>query len=246
MSARSNAMPPIVSMDEWLVARKRLLAKEKEATRMRDAINAERRRLPMVAIEKDYVFEGPKGKCTMLDLFEGRSQLFVHHFMWIDARDTGCPGCTLAADINFTPAMLAQFHERDVTFACISRVPYAKIAAYRAKRGWSFPWYSSAGSTFSYDMHASLDEGKAPIEFNYKSKAELLHAGFSADVLKGDWPVNSVFLSDGKRAYHTYSASARGLDQLATWFNFLDLTVYGRQEDWEDSPPGWPQRPTYG
>jgi len=246
MSEQPIALPKVVSREEWTAARKRLLAHEKEATRVRDAVNAERRRLPMVKLEKDYVFEGPKGALHLIDMFEGRRQLYIHHFMWIDARDTGCPSCSIAADMNFTPVLREQLAAKDITFACISRAPFAKLDAYKRSRGWTFPWYSSYGNDFNYDFHVTLDESRAPIEFNYRNKADLIASGLPEEMLRGDWPANSVFLRDGSSVYHTYTAYARGLDQLATPYNFLDLTPYGRQEDWEESPPGWPQKPTYG
>lgn len=206
-------------------------------------MNAERRRLPIVKIEQDYVFEGPQGSIRLLDLFEGRRQLYVYHFMWSDALDAGCPTCTALADMTFNSIpWLAQLEERDITFVCISRAPYEKIAAYKAHRGWRFPFYSSAGAPFHYDFHATLDESQRPIEYNYRTKDELLAAGFRAESLKGDWPANSVFLRDEKHVYHAYSAYARGLDLLFTPYNFLDLTPYGRQEAWEDSPEGWPKQ----
>jgi predicted dithiol-disulfide oxidoreductase (DUF899 family) len=245
MTSTSWALPKVVSREEWLEARKALLIREKDATRFRDAVNAQRRRLPMVRVEKDYVFDGPAGKLRLLDMFEGRRQLYIHHFMWVDSADAGCPGCTQAADLSFNGIHFAHLQERDITFACISRAPLAKIEAYRKYRGWMFPWYSSADNDFNYDFHVTLDETRAPIEYNYRSKAELNALGFADDTLHGDWPANSVFLRDGDKVYHTYSAFARGLDQLFTPNNFLDLTPYGRQQDWEDSPAGWPQRPTY-
>jgi predicted dithiol-disulfide oxidoreductase (DUF899 family) len=240
------SLPPVVSRDEWLAARKDLLAQEKESTRLRDAINAQRRRLPMVRIEKDYVFESRDGKATLLDLFEGRSQLYVHHFMWRDDMDAGCPSCTAAADMSFTPAILAQLHEHDVSLAAIARAPLAKLLRHSEGRDWSFPFYSSYGTTFNHDFHVTLDDSVTPVEYNFRDKAELSEKGLGDDMLKGDWPGNSIFLRDGDSVFHTYSAYARGLDQLALPYNFLDLTPYGRQEDWEDSPAGWPQRPTYG
>jgi len=239
-------MPQIVSREEWLRARKSLLAKEKELTRRADALAAERRRLPMVEIDTPYVFEGPNGRVSLVDLFEGRRQLYVHHFMWIDATDGPCHRCANAADINFGPANLLHFHSHDITFVAIARAPWPKLAAVVARKGWTFPMYSSYGGTFNYDFHVTLDEAAAPVEYNYRDKAELLATGMPAARLRGDFPGNSVFLRDGGRVFHTYSAYARGLDVVDTPSNFLDLTVYGRQEDWEDSPVGWPQRPTYG
>jgi predicted dithiol-disulfide oxidoreductase (DUF899 family) len=241
MTLAKAALPPVVSQQEWLAARKALLAKEKEATKARDRLNAERRRLPMVRVEKDYVFGGPQGRLSLAELFEGRSQLYVHHFMWIDSTDQGCPSCTASANLNFTPQMLAQLHRFDITFAAVSRAPVEKVLAYKEKNSWTFPFYSSHGSDFSYDMHASLDETRQPIEYNYQSKDELLQR-FPADALRGDWPANSVFLRDGEEVFHTYTAYARGLDQLFTPYNFVDFTPYGRQEAWEDSPEGWPRQ----
>ncbi|HKU38955.1 MAG TPA: DUF899 family protein, partial [Polyangiales bacterium] len=208
MTAR--ALPEIVSREAWLAARKQLLLREKEVTRLRDQVNAERRRLPMVEIKTSYVFEGPAGKLSFLDMFEGRRQLYVHHFMWIDSRDEGCPSCSLAADLNFGPRLREQLESRDITFVAISRAPFASIRRYKAAKGWTFPFYSSAGSSFNYDLHATLDESKAPIEYNYQTKAELLQRGVPEALLHGDMPVNSVFLRDGDRVFHCYSASARG------------------------------------
>jgi predicted dithiol-disulfide oxidoreductase (DUF899 family) len=234
----------VVSQEEWLAARKRLLAREKEVTRLRDAVNAERRRLPMVKVDKDYVFSGPQGKLTLLDMFEGRRQLYIHHFMWIDARDEGCPGCTMAADVNFTPVALSLLHRREVSFACVARAPLTSITRYKNERGWTFPFFSSHGSDFNYDFHVTLEATRAPLEYNYLSKAELNQRGLQDDVLHGDWTGASVFLRDGDAVFHTYSAYARGLDAQAPGYSMLDLTPYGRQEAWEDSPPGWPQQPT--
>ena len=244
--SESIALPKIVSRGEWLTARKALLEKEKELTRQCDAVSALRRRLPMVRVETNYVFEGPGGQAPLIDLFEGRRQLYVHHFMWIDAIDSGCHRCTNAADINFGPANLQHFHSHDITFAAIARAPWPKLAALKARKGWTFPMYSSYGTKFNHDFHVTLDESVAPLEYNYRNKAELIETGMPAAALRGDWPGNSVFLRDGGEVYHAYSAYARGLDSVDTPSSFLDLTVYGRQETWEDSPPGWPQKPTYG
>lgn len=180
-------------------ARRKLLARERESTHLRDAVNAERRRLPMVKVEKDYTFEGPDGEVTLLGMFEGRSQLYIHHFMWIDAIDAGCPSCTAAADLTFTEEDRELLHGKDVTFACVSRAPYASIAAYRDSHGWTFPWYSSRDGDFTYDYHVTLDPARAPIEYNYKSADELRADGFSDDDLRGDWPGASVFLRRGGR-----------------------------------------------
>jgi len=239
-------MPPVVSRETWLAARKALLAQEKEITRLRDAVNAARRRLPMVKIEKPYVFTGPEGSVELPALFAGRRQLLVHHFMWFEDRQAFCKGCTGAAHHTFNnPRLREVLAGRDVMFVAISRAPFEKIAAYKAEHGWTFPWYSSRGTDFNYDFHTTLDEAKAPLEYNYRNKAELLAAGFDADSLKEDWPANSIFLRDGRDVYHTYSAYARGLDSLHAPNAFLDLTPYGRQEEWEDSPEGWPKQATF-
>jgi predicted dithiol-disulfide oxidoreductase (DUF899 family) len=245
-SSTTIPMPKIVARAEWLAARKALLAEEKALTRARDALAAKRRRLPMVKVEKNYVFRGPEGERSLRELFGPHRQLYVHHFMWNDERGH-CPGCTGAADEVFdNPRFREALEQRDVRFVAISRAPLAKIEERRREKGWTFPWYSSEGSDFNYDFHVTLDERRAPIEMNYRNKQELIAAGMKPDDLSGDWPVNSVFLREGEAVYHTYSAFQRGLDHLATLFNFLDLTPYGRQETWEDSPPGWPQRPLHG
>lgn len=240
------ALPRTVTRAEWLAARKELLAQEKAATRLRDSVNAQRRRLPMVKVEKAYVFKGPEGKPTLLDLFKGRRQLYVHHFMWNEVTEKHCPGCTAAAHMLFTEKILEHLEGKDVSFAAISRAPLEKITPYRVANGWVFPWYSSDGSSFNYDFHITLDESVSPVEYNYRNRAELLAAGETAESLEGDRTGTSIFLRRGDEVFHTYSAYTRGLDFMLPPVNMLDLTPYGRQEDWEDSPPGWPQQPTYG
>lgn len=242
----ARSYPKVATRDEWLAARRELLAREKEALRVRDAVSAARRRLPMVLVDKDYEFEGPQGKLRLRDMFEGTSQLYIHHFMWVDARDEGCPSCTQAAKMTFNPALRAALKEKDVTLACISRGQLTKLQAWKEKHGFTFPWYSSQDNDFTYDFHVTLDESRQPIEFNYRNKAELIEHGMPEHILKGDWNGCSVFMRRGDSVYHTYSAYARGQDQLALPYAFLDLTPYGRQEDWEDSPRGFPQKPTYG
>ena len=236
-----DAYPAVATRQEWLAARKKLLAREREVTHLRDAVNAERRRLPMVKVDKDYVFEGPDGERKLIDLFDGRPQLYVHHFMWVDATDEGCPSCTAAAELTFTERDRALLAAKGVTFVAVSRAPYASIARYRDRHGWTFPWYSSRDSDFTYDFHVTLDQRRAPIEYNYKSLDELHADGWADDDLRGDWPGASVFLRRGDEVFHTYSAYARGLDHSSPGYPFLDLTPYGRQESWEDSPAGWPQ-----
>jgi predicted dithiol-disulfide oxidoreductase (DUF899 family) len=226
-------LPAVVSRDEWLVARKKLLAMEKQLTRRRDLLNAERRRLPMVEVEQHYVFEGPEGRTSLVDLFEGRHQLIIYHFMWLYDRDEACPSCSAFVD---QIGHLAHLHARDTTFAAVSRASIAKIERFRARMGWTFPWYSSDGSGFNHDFHVTLDESVTPIEYNYLTKAEIEQRG--APIGEWEQPFDlhglSVFLRDGDRAFHTYSAYARGVDSLGFISNFLDLTALGRQEEWEE------------
>jgi len=230
------SLPQVVSRDEWLAARKELLAKEKELTRARDALTADRRRLPMVKIDKEYVFEGPDGKATLLDLFDGRRQLVVGHFMFDPSWDDGCPSCSAGAD-EMSRGLLEHLHTRDTSFVYVSRAPLAKIEAYKAKKGWTFPWYSSYGSDFNYDFHVTLDDSVAPVEYNYRTKAEHEQAGTSIYVEGGqsiEGPGRSSFLRDGDTAYHTYSVFARGLETMGGSYYLLDETALGRQEEWEE------------
>jgi predicted dithiol-disulfide oxidoreductase (DUF899 family) len=242
MTSSTIPHPPIVSRDEWLAKRKQLQAHEKELTKHRDRINAERRRLPMVRIEKDYVFVGPKGKQSLEALFEGRRQLIVYHFMFDPAWDKGCPGCT-----GYVNALgdLSTLSERDTTFVIVSRAPSAKLEAYKAQKGWRIPWFSSFGSDFNYDFHVTLDETVAPVEYNYRDKAAM-EARKGPNAMKGEEHGLSVFFRLDDEVFHTYSAYARGTEALTDAYTLLDTTPYGRQQDFEDSPAGWPQKPTYG
>jgi predicted dithiol-disulfide oxidoreductase (DUF899 family) len=230
------SLPQVVSREEWLVARKELLAKEKELTRTRDSLNAERRRLPMVEIQKDYVFEGPEGKVDLLDLFHGRRQLIVGHFMFDPSWEDGCPSCSAGAD-EVSDGLLEHLHARDTTFVYVSRAPLEKLERYKARKGWTFPWYSSYGSDFNYDFHVTHDESVAPIEYNYRTKAEHEQAG-TGYYVAGEQPIESpgtsFFLRDGDRVFHTYSMFARGAEMLGGSYYFLDLTALGRQEEWEE------------
>src|SRR5215471_4252987 len=149
------SLPRVASRQEWLEARKELLAEEKEMTRARDKLNTKRRELPMVEVDEEYVFEGPDGKATLLDLFEGRRQLIVVHFMFDPSWDDGCPSCTAGAD-EMSEGLMHHVHTRDTSIAYVSRAPIEKIEHYKAKRGWTFPWYSSFGSDFNYDFHVTL------------------------------------------------------------------------------------------
>jgi predicted dithiol-disulfide oxidoreductase (DUF899 family) len=229
-------LPQVVSQEEWLAARKELLAKEKELARRRDALVAERCRLPMVKIEKEYVFEGPDGKASLLDLFDGRRQLIVGHFMFSPDWEEGCPSCSAGAD-EISNGLLEHLHVRDTTFVYVSRAPLAKIEAYKASKGWTFPWYSSYNSDFNYDFHVTLDESVTPVEYNYRTKAEHEQAGSDAYV-EADQPIErpgrSCFLREGKSVFHTYSVYARGPETVGGSYYFLDETALGRQEDWEE------------
>lgn len=228
------ALPDVVSREEWRAARVELLAEEKAMTRARDALSAGRRRLPMVRVDAAYRFAGPAGPVSLIDLFEGRSQLVVQHFMFDPDWDEGCPSCTAAAD-EISAGLLAHLHARDTTLAVVSRAPLAKIERYRQSRGWDFPWYSSYGSDFNYDFHVTLDASKAPVEFNYRTADELAGAGMGW-MLEGstEQPGYSVFLAVAGEVFHTYSAFARGGEWLGGSYAFLDLTALGRQEDWEE------------
>ncbi len=234
--------PPIASRAEWREKRIQLLHREKEVTRLRDRLAAERRRLPMVRLEKDYVFHGASGPRRLLELFDGRRQLIVYHFMFDPAWEKGCPGCTGFVDSLGDLSLLA---ERDTTFVLISRAPFAKLETYRQQRGWSRPWFSSFGSDFNYDFHVTLDENVRPVEYNFRSKADML-ASATPNQVEGESHGLSVFLRLDDTVYHTYSTYGRGVEALIDSYSLLDITPYGRQEDWEDSPPGYPQRPTYG
>ena len=223
MSSVKTGLPRVVSDAEWRAARDALLKKEKELTRARDALAAERRRLPMTRVEKDYVFEAPEGKVRLLDLFDGRPQLLLYHFMFAPGVNgwpaAGCPGCSNYLDNigQFTRVHLAA---RDVSFAVVSLAPMANIEAYRKRMQWPGPWVSSAANTFNTDFGLTTPEGE--------------NHGLS------------VFLRDGDALFRTYFTSARGMETAGNIWNMLDLAPFGRQEEWEDSPAGRPQSPTYG
>lgn len=220
-------LPPVVTREEWLAARLALLEKEKLATRQRDALNAARRRLPMVEVVKPYVFEGPDGTATLPELFAGRRQLVVYHFMFDPSWDAGCSSCSFTVD-SF--GHLSHLSSRDTTLVVVSRAPLAKITPFRRRMGWTFPWYSSFGSDFNYDFHVTLDESVAPVQYNYRDKQTLARLGHVTR-MRGEQSGLSVFFRDSDRVFHTYSTYARGDDLLSTTYNVLDLTVLGRQED---------------
>jgi predicted dithiol-disulfide oxidoreductase (DUF899 family) len=219
-------LPDVVTKGEWEAARKDLLAKEKEFTKARDALNTERRRLPMVEIRKEYIFEGPDGPVKLVDLFEGRHQLIVYHFMFDPEWDEGCSSCSFLADHI---GELSHLHSRNTTLAMVSRAPLEKIEAYKRRMGWTMPWYSSFASDFNYDFHVTLDSSRGPLEYNFRD----IPTG-EIDDGSCEAPGTSVFLRDGDRIFHTYSSYARGGDILLNTYNYLDLTPLGRQEDWEE------------
>jgi predicted dithiol-disulfide oxidoreductase (DUF899 family) len=208
-------MPPIVSQDEWQTAREELLIKEKELTRARDALAAERRRMPRMAVEKTYAFEGPDGPVSLLDLFDGRHQLIVYRFFYDPGMDNyperGCPGCSFLAD---QVAHLAHLNARDTTLVFVSRAPQPDIERWKAKMGWDIPWYTIT------------DE-------------------FDSDFGVGEWHGTNAFFRDGDRIFRTYFIDARGDEAMGSTWAYLDITALGRQEEWEDSPEGYPQTPPY-
>jgi predicted dithiol-disulfide oxidoreductase (DUF899 family) len=206
------SLPEVVSREEWQMAREQLLAREKELTRRQDALNADRRRLPMVRIDKDYVFEGEAGEVSLPDLFDGCAQLVVYHAMFDPEWHEACMGCRALMEESSSPRLITRLKGRDTSFVRISLAPYAKIAAYREARGWTFPWYSSYGSDFNRDFEATVGPKEAPSE----------QSGFSC------------FLRNGPDVFHTYSTYARGTERIAETYALLDITAFGRQEDWEE------------
>jgi predicted dithiol-disulfide oxidoreductase (DUF899 family) len=211
----------IVSREDWVAARKKLLSREKEFTRLRDQLSAERRELPWVRVDKQYVFDGPGGKETLDDLFDGRSQLMVYHFMFGPGWEQGCPSCSFVSD-HIDGANWHLPH-RDVTLLAVSRAPLSEIEAFRQRMGWRFKWVSSHGSDFNYDFHVSFTKdqlAQGEVEYNY-------------DLVEGydELPGLSVFYKDEDGVvFHTYSAYARGLDMLIGAYNYLDLAPKGRDE----------------
>ncbi len=207
--------PPIASPEAWEAARAQLLVKEKAMTRARDALAAERRRMPWLAVEQDYAFEGPDGPASLVDLFDGRRQLIVYRAFFepgvLGWPDRACRGCSLVAD---QVAHVAHLNARDTTLVFVSRAPQADIAALKARMGWTMPWFTITDS-------------------------------FDADFGVGEWHGTNVFYRDGERVFRTYFVNNRGDEQMGNTWNYLDITPLGRQELWEDSPEGYPQTPTY-
>ena len=222
------SLPDVVSREQWLEARRQLLAREKEATRAHDALNADRRRLPMVAVDQEYVFEGPDGQVTLAELFGGKRQLIVQHVMFGPDWEQPCPGCSASLD-ELAQGVLDHLGTRDTNFVLTARAPYDKIAATAKERGWSFPWYSSFGSEFNYDFGVTLDAARGLVDYNYRPVPEALDGERSTEL-----PGFSCFLRDGDEIFHTYSTYGRGTDTLGSAYSLLDLTALGRQEDWEE------------
>ena len=223
------ALPEVVTREQWLEARKLLLAAEKEETRRRDALSARRRRLPMDRIEKEYLLEGPRGRVTLAELFGSSRQLIVQHVMFDPAWDAACPGCTASVD-ELSDAMLTHLRSRDTAFVLVSRAPLTKLQKYQASRGWAIPWYSSLDSDFNYDFQVTVDKSVPQLEYNYRTLSDVL----SGDEASAEVPGLSCFLRDGGATFHTYSTYARGTDILGSAYSMLDLTALGRQEDWEE------------
>ncbi len=220
----------IVSREEWLVARKALLLKEKEATRLRDRVNAERLALPWVKIEKDYAFDTPAGKRTLADLFDGRSQLIVYHFMLGPGWAAGCPGCSFLAD--HIDGALVHLNNHDVTMIAVSRAPLSEIEAYRRRMGWAFPWFSSYGSDFNFDFHVSFSKeelAKGKVEYNF-TVGDVTHP---MEELPG---LSAFYKDEAGNVFHTYSSYARGPEELIGTLMILDRAPLGRNEktvmDW--------------
>jgi len=227
-------LPDVVSPEVWLEARRSLLTREKEFTRANDALSADRRRLPMVEIDKAYTFTGPTGEVSLLDLFDGRRQLIVQHVMFDPSWDDACSSCTAAID-ELSDGLLEHMRVRDTSFGAVARAPFAKIEDYRSRKGWTIPWFSSAGSDFNYDFHVTVDSTKAPVMYNFRDAGELSAKGMDW-ILDGssEQPGYSCFLRDGDRIFHTYSTFGRGTEQLGGAYAFLDMTALGRQEGWEE------------
>jgi predicted dithiol-disulfide oxidoreductase (DUF899 family) len=211
----------VVSQEEWLEARKQFLIQEKEFTRLRDQLSRQRRELPWVKVEKNHVFDGPGGKATLAELFEGRSQLVVYHFMFAPDWEEGCPSCSFWAD-SFN-GVGVHLNHRDVTLVAISRAPWEKLEAFKRRMGWNFKWLSSGNHEFNYDYHVSFtpEALKGQVEYNYAKR----------ETETSDWPGVSVFYKDGDGSvFHTYSCYSRGIDILNVAYHYLDLVPKGRNE----------------
>jgi predicted dithiol-disulfide oxidoreductase (DUF899 family) len=222
--ASALELPEVVGPAEWKAAQEQFRSKEKELTRRSDELAAERRRLPRMRVEKDYEFDGPHGRVGLVDLFEGRRQLVLYHFMFGPNQDAGCDGCCMFIDQVCHPAHL---HARDVTFAITSRAPFPKLERFQRRLGWDHPWYSWGDGDFGVDFGTSPPEPKV---------------GAYQD---GEGFALSVLLRDGGDVYRTYYTRSRGVEMIGPVWSFLDRVPFGRQEMWEDSPPGYPQDDPY-
>jgi predicted dithiol-disulfide oxidoreductase (DUF899 family) len=221
--------PRVVARAEWLRARQALLALEKTSSRERDRLAAARRNLPMVELEKSYVFTGPTGAVTLLELFEGRSQLIVYHFMFDPAWEEGCRSCSHMAD-NYAGS-IAHLGARDTAFAAVSRAPIEKLQAFKSRMGWTFTWVSSGANEFNVDYGVTIDvDGVEGSEQHNYERADTLFCAGKIWFRKGELPGLSVFLRQDDRVFHTYSAYQRGLDVFLNTYNLLDITPLGRQE----------------
>jgi predicted dithiol-disulfide oxidoreductase (DUF899 family) len=212
------------------------LVREKELTRTRDALNVARRQLPMVEVEKEYLFEGLDGKVTLLDLFDGRRQLMVCHVMFDPSWDDACSSCSASIEER-SPGLFQHLSTRDTGLVHVSRAPIGKIEDYRRRKGWSIAWYSSYGSDFNYDYAVTMDESVAPVIYNYKTLDEHRESGtdyYFSGQQPSEQPGLSCFLRDGDTVFHTYSTYGRGAEQTGGSYYYLDLTALGRQEDWEE------------
>jgi len=223
----------VVTREEWLTARRALLAEEKAAMRANDAFNSKLRDFPMVKIDKEYTFDGPNGKARLADLFEGRKQLIVYHFMLAETDEVGCSGCSFVAD-NL-PKTLTHLHSRDTSLALVSRASLPKIEIFKARMGWTEPWVSSFNSDFNYDFGVTRDATATPtVTSSFEDQATLQKAKPST---KGENPGLAVFLKEGENIYHTYSTYERGVDRFLVTHNLLDVTPLGRQDvdgmDWK-------------
>ena len=224
----------IVSKDEWLAARSALLKKEKEFTLLRDKLGQQQRDMPWVLVDKKYLFDGPNGKQTLSDLFDGRSQLIVYHFMYDPNWDAGCPSCSFWAD-NFN-GIVVHLNQRDVTMIAVSKAPYSKIGEYKKRMGWNFKWVSSYDNDFNFDYHVSftpqeLSEKKAFYNYSLQDTHSPEREGVS------------VFYKDtAGHVFHTYSAYARGIDVLNVAYHYLDLVPKGRDEEGHEFSQFWLRR----
>jgi predicted dithiol-disulfide oxidoreductase (DUF899 family) len=216
---------PVVSQEEWLEARRELLALEKEETRLRDTVRAARRALPWVKVDKDYVFDTPAGRKNLSDLFDGRSQLIVYHFMLGPDWDAGCPGCSFLSD--HVDGALPHLNNHDVTYVAVARAPLDKIEAYKTRMGWKFPWVSSSGSDFNFDYHVSFtpeDLAKDRIDYNYTE----LPREQGHDELPG---ISAFYRNEAGEVFHTYSSYARGSEEIIGTLMILDRAPLGRNEN---------------